>query len=58
MVLTPSAFSRTDGMPENAINYDGPIDFIGSSVEIAAAVHRLVDTQQVHGQPQNSQHKI
>jgi two-component system chemotaxis response regulator CheB len=54
MVLTPSPFSPTDGMPENAINYDGPIDFIGSSMEIAAAVHRLVDTQQADEPPHNT----
>jgi two-component system chemotaxis response regulator CheB len=47
MVLTPSALSPTDGMPENAISYDGRIDFIGSSVEIAAAIHRLIDTHGV-----------
>jgi two-component system, chemotaxis family, protein-glutamate methylesterase/glutaminase len=46
MVLTPSAFSTTDGMPENAINYNGPIDFIGWPLEIAAAIHRLVDMKE------------
>lgn len=46
MVLTPLAFSPVDGMPENAISYDGPIDFIGSPLEIAAAIHRLVDMKE------------
>jgi hypothetical protein len=27
-------------MPENAITYDGPIDLIGSSPEIAQAIRR------------------
>lgn len=40
MVVTPSGPSR--GMPENAINYDGPITYIGNAVEIGAAVCRLV----------------
>jgi hypothetical protein len=39
MVLTPSA-SPNSGMPENAITYDGPIDLIGSSPEIAQAIRR------------------
>ena len=30
------------GMPENAIAYDGPIDCIGSTAEIAAAIRALV----------------
>jgi two-component system chemotaxis response regulator CheB len=37
MVLAPDQLSR-QGMPENAIAYDGPIDTIGSPETIAAAV--------------------
>jgi two-component system chemotaxis response regulator CheB len=37
MVLTPNLSSH-DGMPENAINYDGPIDTIGSPEAIATAI--------------------
>lgn len=37
MVLKPSG-SAIPGMPENAIAYDGPIDFIGSPEEIAQAI--------------------
>jgi two-component system chemotaxis response regulator CheB len=47
MVLTPLVVSPVAGMPENAINYDGPIDLIGSPLEIAAAIHRLVDMKEV-----------
>ncbi|MGI3899349.1 MAG: chemotaxis protein CheB [Janthinobacterium lividum] len=42
MVLKPSG-SPTPGMPENAISYDGPIDLVGSSAEIAAAIGDVVD---------------
>lgn len=37
MVLTPDPAPHR-GMPENAINYDGPIDVIGSPQVIAAAI--------------------
>jgi len=37
MVLTPGRPPR-HGMPENAIDYDGPIDLIGSPLEIAQAL--------------------
>jgi hypothetical protein len=38
MVLTPEGAQK--GMPENAINYDGPIDLIGSPGQIASAILR------------------
>ena len=39
MVLTPSSGHRPGGeMPENAIGYDGPINFIGDSRQIAHAI--------------------
>lgn len=37
MVVTPGAQPQ-DGMPENAISYDGPIDFIGEPAAIAEAI--------------------
>lgn len=37
MVLTPSS-RASNGMPENAINYDGPVDLIGSPDTIAQAI--------------------
>ena len=37
MVVTP-ARPTEQGMPENAISYDGPIDLIGSPSEIAQAI--------------------
>lgn len=37
MVLTPTALLG-HGMPKSAINYDGPIDLIGSSAVIAKAI--------------------
>jgi two-component system, chemotaxis family, protein-glutamate methylesterase/glutaminase len=37
MVLTPAA-SPQRGMPENAIKFDGPIDFIGNPQDIAKAI--------------------
>jgi two-component system chemotaxis response regulator CheB len=40
MVVTPAAFSR-QGMPENAIGYDGPIDFIGEPKAIGRHINRL-----------------
>jgi chemotaxis response regulator CheB len=40
MVLTPPVAQR--GMPHNAINYDAPIDVIGSPDEIAHAVAQLL----------------
>lgn len=41
MVLTPSTPERND-MPDNAIAFDGPVEVIGSSREIAAAIARAV----------------
>jgi two-component system chemotaxis response regulator CheB len=41
MVLTPDLLPR-QGMPENAIAYDGPIDTIGSTQVIASAILRAV----------------
>ncbi|TNC07622.1 chemotaxis protein CheB [Methylobacterium terricola] len=43
MVLTPSR-SVGRGMPENAIAYDGPIDLIGSPIEIAAGIREAVQS--------------
>jgi chemotaxis response regulator CheB len=41
MVVTPTGPGRP-GMPENAIDYHGPIDCRGSPQQIADAIHRLV----------------
>jgi two-component system chemotaxis response regulator CheB len=41
MVVTPCG----GGMPENAIAYDGPIDFIGEPSSIASAIRSLVEAQ-------------
>jgi two-component system chemotaxis response regulator CheB len=41
MVLTPDLLPR-QGMPENAIAFDGPIDTIGSPEDIATAIVRAV----------------
>lgn len=41
MVLTPSA-PPTKGMPENAINFDGPIDLIGNPITIAKGICQAV----------------
>jgi chemotaxis response regulator CheB len=41
MVVTPPLRER--GMPRNAIDFDGPIDVVGSPAEIAYAVTRLLD---------------
>jgi two-component system chemotaxis response regulator CheB len=41
MVVTPEPASPP-GMPENAIVYDGPIDFIGSPAQIAAGIMRVI----------------
>lgn len=43
MVLTPTR-SIEQGMPENAIAYDGPIDLIGSSLEIATGICEAVQS--------------
>jgi chemotaxis response regulator CheB len=40
MVLTPPDLGA--GMPRNAINYDGPIDVIGSPAHIARAIGQLL----------------
>lgn len=40
MVLLRSAWPP--GMPENAIRYDGPVDCVGSSDEIAGAIRKTV----------------
>jgi two-component system, chemotaxis family, protein-glutamate methylesterase/glutaminase len=42
MVLLPEA-GDSQGMPENAIDYDAPIDIIGSPKEIAAAIVKTLD---------------
>jgi chemotaxis response regulator CheB len=41
MVLTPHS-SGGRGMPENAMNYDGPIDKIGTPEQIAEEIRRLL----------------
>jgi chemotaxis response regulator CheB len=41
MVLEPG--SKPRGMQQNAIDYDGPIDFIGTSREIADKICRVID---------------
>jgi chemotaxis response regulator CheB len=41
MVLTPHR-SGGRGMPENAMNYDGPIDKIGTPEQIAEEIDRLL----------------
>ncbi|WP_328824790.1 chemotaxis protein CheB [Mesorhizobium neociceri] len=41
MVLTPEAPPKR-GMPENATRYDGPIDVIGSAIEIGKAIQAKV----------------
>jgi chemotaxis response regulator CheB len=48
MVLTPAAPPRR-GMPENAIAYDGPIDLIGNSHQIAGAIIEIVGTKEKVG---------
>jgi len=45
MVLTPDLLPR-QGMPENAIDYDGPIDMIGSPQAIAIAIAKIVMSDQ------------
>jgi two-component system chemotaxis response regulator CheB len=44
MVVTP-AIPRQFEMPDNAINYDGPITYIGSPQQIADAIHGLVKSK-------------
>jgi hypothetical protein len=41
MVLTPHR-SGGRGMPDNAMNYDGPIDKIGTPEQIAEEIGRLL----------------
>nr|USU34622.1 chemotaxis protein CheB [Methylobacterium sp.] len=48
MVVTPVR-SPEQGMPKNAISYDGPIDLIGSPFEIAQAIRAAI--QQACYQP-------
>lgn len=45
MVLTPAAPPQR-GMPENAINYDGPIDLIGSPWRLAQGIRAACGTQE------------
>lgn len=42
MVLDPG--SKPHGMQQNAIDFDGPIDFVGTSVEIANRIDRHLRT--------------
>jgi two-component system, chemotaxis family, protein-glutamate methylesterase/glutaminase len=44
MVITPDNFADP-GMPENAIDYDGPIDCIGSPQQIAEAINWVTKPQ-------------
>jgi len=44
MVLTPGVWPE-NGMPENAIGYDGPIDLTGSPDQIATAIREAVGVQ-------------
>jgi two-component system chemotaxis response regulator CheB len=44
MVLTPGG-SPQRGMPENAIEFDGPIDFIGDPQGIAQAICEVCKSQ-------------
>ena len=41
MVLTPDVVAE-QGMPENAISYDSPIDVIGGPSQIPAAIKDVV----------------
>jgi two-component system, chemotaxis family, protein-glutamate methylesterase/glutaminase len=45
MVITPDNFADP-GMPENAIDYDGPIDCIGSPQQIAEAINWMAKPRQ------------
>lgn len=49
MVLSPRVPAEC-GMPENAIRYDGPIDFIGTPEQIAGEICRLVHGSDAAGQ--------
>lgn len=42
------------GMPRNATNYDGPIDFVGTVNEIAQVIWRIVGSYPVPASRQNS----
>jgi chemotaxis response regulator CheB len=48
MVLKPEP-STARGMPENAIDYDGPIDTIGGATEIADAINALLAPRPIEG---------
>jgi len=52
MVLTPEGAWRRQGMPENAIGYDGPIDLIGDPRQIAAGICAAVRNQDEVQAPQ------
>jgi len=41
MVMTPDR-ARGGQMPANAIDYDGPIDFVGDAVQIAGEINRML----------------
>ena len=41
MVVSPSG--PPNGMPENAIKYDGPISYVGSAADIGSTVCRLIE---------------
>jgi two-component system chemotaxis response regulator CheB len=49
MVVTPDR-GRAPGMPENAIDFDGPINVIGSASLIAAAIGALVGNPKAGGE--------
>jgi two-component system chemotaxis response regulator CheB len=44
MVLTPASDATSAGMPENAIEFDGPVDVIGSPALIAREITKLLTT--------------
>jgi two-component system, chemotaxis family, protein-glutamate methylesterase/glutaminase len=44
MVLTPSSSPERD-MPRNAIDFDGPVDLIGSTTSIAQGISKACGDQ-------------
>lgn len=46
MVVTPDP-SSSAGMPENAIAYDGPIDFVGDPARIAEAICSAIEAERL-----------
>jgi two-component system chemotaxis response regulator CheB len=52
MVIT-TGNKASAGMPENASNYDGPIDFLGSVEEIAAQILALTRSGRISSPPES-----